>query len=128
MKLDTIIAVKDVGLSAKWYRSLLGCKNRHGGNSFAVLVTEDQEVLLCLHQWGTHEHPTMVDPNITPGNGLLLYFRTKNMHDILAHVERMGYAIEEKLHMNTNSNRKEFSLRDPDGYFVTITDYHEYEG
>jgi hypothetical protein len=50
------------------------------------------------------------------------------MRDVLANVERLGYLIEEELHLNTNSNRKEFSLRDPDGYFLTITDDHQYEG
>jgi catechol 2,3-dioxygenase-like lactoylglutathione lyase family enzyme len=128
MKLDPIIAVKDVELSAKWYASVLGCRNLHGGHAFAILVTEDGDVLLCLHQWGTDEHPTMADPSITAGNGLLLYFRVKNMRDVLANVERLGYLIEEELHLNTNSNRKEFSLRDPDGYFLTITDDHQYEG
>lgn len=128
MKLDPIIAVKNVELSAEWYASVLGCRNLHGGHEFAVLVTEDGGVLLCLHQWRTHEHPTMADPSITAGNGLLLYFRVKNMRDILAHVKRLGYPIEEELHVNTNSNRKEFSLRDPDGYFLTITDDHQYEG
>jgi hypothetical protein len=70
----------------------------------------------------------MADPSITAGNGLLLYFRVKNMRDVLANVERLGYLIEVELHLNTNSNRKEFSLRDPDGYFLTITDDHQYEG
>ena len=128
MKLDPIIAVKDVEHSAQWYCSVLGCKNLHGGNHFAVLVAEDGEVLLCLHPWGAHEHPTMSDPTITPGNGLLLYFRTKTLSEIHARVERLGYPIEEKLHLNPQPNRNEFSLRDPDGYFITITEAHAYEG
>lgn len=127
MKLDPIIAVKDVALSAEWYCSVLGCKNLHGGKEFAILIAEDGEVLLCLHPWG-HEHPTMTDPGITPGNGLLLYFRTKNMPEVLENVHRLGFPIEEELHLNPDPNRKEFSLRDPDGYFITITEEHEYRG
>ena len=39
-----------------------------------------------------------------------------------------GPFIEEDVHLNQNSLREEFSLRDPDGYYLTITGYHEYEG
>jgi hypothetical protein len=32
--------------------------------------------LLCLHEWGAHEHPSLMSPDHgTPGNGLLLFFR-----------------------------------------------------
>jgi len=70
----------------------------------------------------------MKDSKITPGNGLILYFRTDNMDDIRQNVEKMGIVVEEDIHINQNTRRKEFSLRDPDGYYLTITDYHEYEG
>ncbi len=127
-KLDPIIAVKDVETSSKWYQTVFGCRSMHGGKEFDILVAENDAVLICLHQWGAHEHPTMTNPNITPGNGLILYFRTENMNIIRQNVENSGYAIEEDIHLNPNSTKKEFSLRDPDGYYLTITEYHEYKG
>lgn len=128
MKLDSIIAVKDVEASSKWYQSIFNCRSMHGGKEFDILVSEDDEVLLCLHPWGAHEHPTMMSPDITPGNGLILYFRTANMNIIRQNAEKAGAIIAEDIHLNTNSTKQEFSLRDPDGYYLTITEYHEYKG
>ncbi|MEO8824161.1 MAG: VOC family protein [Ginsengibacter sp.] len=127
-KLDPIIAVKDVEASAEWYGKIFGCKRMHGGDEFVVLVTEKNEVLICLHKWGEHEHATMKNPDITPGNGLILYFKTNNMDEIRQDAEKAGWPIEEELHLNHNSNKMEFSFYDPDGYFWIITEYHNYEG
>ncbi|MDB4904368.1 MAG: Glyoxalase-like domain [Mucilaginibacter sp.] len=126
-KIDPIIAVKDIEASSKWYQSVFNWRSLHGGKEFDILVSENDEILICLHQWGEDEHPTMTNPNITPGNGLILYFRTENMHIIRQNVEKLGYAIEEDIHLNPNSTKMEFSLRDPDGYYLTITEFHKYE-
>jgi catechol-2,3-dioxygenase len=127
-KIDPIIAVKEVEASSRWYQSVLGCRSMHGGVEFDILVDEKNEVLLCLHQWEAHGHPTMQDAGIKPGNGLILYLRTKEMEKIRQNVARLGYPVEEEIHLNENSNHREFSLRDPDGYYLTVSDYHVYEG
>jgi hypothetical protein len=116
-KIDPIIAVKDVEASSKWYQSVFGFRNMHEGREFVTLVSENDEVLICLHKWGEHQHPTMTDPDITSGNGLILYFRTENMNIIRQNVEKIGGFIAEDIHLNPNSRKKEFSLRDPDGYY-----------
>jgi catechol 2,3-dioxygenase-like lactoylglutathione lyase family enzyme len=129
MKIDPIIAVRDVEASARWYQQILGCRRVHGGSkTFAVLVSQDDEVLLCLHKWEEHHHPTMANPAITPGNGLILYFRTENMDVIRQNVTKVNGTVEEEIHLNSNSLKKEFSMRDPDGYFLTITEFHNYDG
>lgn len=127
-KIDPIIAVKDVEASSEWYQAVFGCRSMHGGREFRVLVDENDEVLLCLHQWGAHEHPTMKDPGIAPGNGLILYFKTESMNTIRQNVEKIGGLVAEDIHLNPNSTKMEFSLRDPDGYYLTITEFHRYEG
>jgi len=48
-KIDTIIAVKNTDDSSKWYQSLLGCKTT--GQHMKRLVSENNEILLCLHKW-----------------------------------------------------------------------------
>lgn len=127
-KIDPIIAVKDVNKSAEWYQKVFDCKRTHGGNEFAVLEDKNGEVLICLHKWGEHEHPTMSNPNITPGNELIIYYKTDKLSIIRENIKKMDYQIEKDIHLNPNSMKKEFSLRDPDGYYLTITEYHKYEG
>ncbi|MAU71563.1 MAG: glyoxalase [Pseudozobellia sp.] len=129
LKIDPIIAVKDVNASAEWYMTVIGCQRAHGGDEFAVLVDKKSgDTLLCLHKWGAHEHPTMMNPKTTVGNGLILYLKTDRLEEVLANVEKIGHPIQENLHLNTNSNQMEFSVLDPDGYYLTITEYHRYEG
>ena len=125
--MDPIIAVRDIETSSVWYQSVLGCRSMHGGKDFDILVSENDEVLICLHKWEEHGHPTMIKA-ITPGNGLILYLRTENMDVIRENAEKIGCCIEEDIHLNPNSRKMEFSLRDPDGYYLTITEYHKFEG
>ena len=127
-KVDPIIAVADVEKSSAWYQAVLGCRSMHGGKEFDILVDANGDVLLCLHRWGAHGHLTMQDASIIPGNGLILYFRTHDMEGIRANAERMKWPVDQEIHLNTNSTKREFSLRDPDGYYLTITKYHEYKG
>lgn len=128
-KIDPIIAVRNVEASSSWYQQVFGFRRKHGGEEFAVLVSKNDEIVLCLHAWDKHQHPTMTNPGITPGNGLILYFRTGEDLDVLRQsIAKTGCKIEEEIHLNPNSLKKEFSLRDPDGYYLTISEYHEYEG
>lgn len=127
-KLDPIIAVKNVEASANWYQQVFEFKNIHGGENFAVLATVQNEIILCLHKWEEHQHQSLTDQNITAGNGLLLYFRTNDLEIIRKKVEKIGCTIVEEIHLNLNSLKKEFSFKDPDGYFITVTEFHTYEG
>lgn len=128
MKIDPIIAVKNVVESSKWYQDIFGCTSIHGGNEFDVLVTKEKEVFLCLHKWEAHGHPTMNKPMITPGNGLILYLRTENMEEIYQSLKRTSYPVEFEIQLNPNSGKREFSLRDPDGYYLTVSEFHKFKG
>lgn len=127
-RLDPIIAVENVETSAEWYGKIFGFNKAHGGKHFAVLTDRYNEVMLCLHAWEMDNHPTMQDQNVPAGNGLVLYFRTDEWRDIKKRLEIMGWEIEEETHLNTNSLRQEFSFRDPNGYFITVTEFHTYRG
>lgn len=127
MKIDPIIAVKNIEESSKWYQAVFGCRSMHEGNEFDILVTKNGEIFICLHKWGAHDHPTMKNPS-TPGNGLILYIRTENMKEIRENVERIGYAVEEEIQLNPNSRKKEFAIKDPNGYYLIIAEFHKYEG
>ena len=127
-KLDSIIAVKEVETSSKWYQSIFDLRSKHGGKEFDILVNKNDEVVLCLHKWGEHDHPTMQTSNMQGGNGLILYFRIENMNQVMENLMTKNYKIEREIEISPNSRRKEFSLRDPDGYYITIAEYHKYEG
>jgi len=127
-RLDPIIAVKDIEVSSKWYQQIFGLKTNHDSGHFAVLISDDNEVMICLHNWNQDDHPTMMNPGIVAGNGLILYFRTDNMNRIYENAIKAGCVIEEEIHLNENSGKKEFSFRDPDGYFLSVTEFHKYEG
>jgi hypothetical protein len=57
----------------------------------------------------------------TPGNGLLLFFRVDDFDLALQRARSLVTRLEEEPHVNPNTQTKEFSLRDPDGYYVTIS-------
>src|SRR6185369_14166946 len=55
------------------------------------------------------------------GNGLLLFFRVDDYEMALKRARALVDRFEEEPHVNPNTQTKEFSLRDPDGYYVTIS-------
>ena len=123
----TIIGVRDVAGSFKWYQSLLGQAETAPSHAhFTQLVDSDGTVLLCLHEWGAHEHPSLTSPErATPGNGLLLFFRVDDFGLALQRARGLVDRLDEEPHLNPNTQTEEFSLRDPDGYYVTISNARE---
>ena len=119
----TIIGVNDVASSFKWYQSLFGQpETRPHHTYFGQLLDSDGTVLLCLHEWGSHEHPSLMSRDqATPGNGLLLFFRVDDFDASLERARALVARLEEEPQMNPNTRTLEFSLRDPDGYYVTIS-------
>jgi catechol 2,3-dioxygenase-like lactoylglutathione lyase family enzyme len=119
----TIIGVADVLRSFRWYQSLLGLPETTPAHDyFGQIVDSDGTVLLCVHKWGAHEHPSLTSPHrAKPGNGLLLFFRVENFDTTLARARTLGTRLEEEPYVNSNTGTMEFSLRDPDGYYVTIS-------
>lgn len=119
----TIIGVRDVPSSFNWYQSLFGqSESAPGHDYFGQILDNDGTVLLCLHQWGAHEHPTLMSPEVaTPGNGLLLFFRVDDYEIALKKAHTLVERFEEEPHLNPNTQTMEFSIRDRDGYFVTIS-------
>jgi catechol 2,3-dioxygenase-like lactoylglutathione lyase family enzyme len=120
----TIIGVSSVVGSFRWYQSLFGLRETapaHG--HFGQIVDSDGTVLLCLHQWGAHDHPSLTSPDQTgPGNGLLLFFRVDDFDAALQRARSLVSRFEEEPIRNPNTQTSEFSLRDPDGYYVTISE------
>ena len=119
----TIIGVADVPRSSTWYQSLLGQPaTAPAHEDFGQIVDSDGTVLLSLHEWGAHEHPPLMSPDHgQSGNGLLLFFRVDDFDSAVPRARTLVSRLEEEPHVNPNTGTREFSLRDPDGYYVTIS-------
>jgi catechol 2,3-dioxygenase-like lactoylglutathione lyase family enzyme len=119
----TIIGVSDVERSFDWYQSLFGQpKSAPAHDYFGQILDTDGTVLLCLHRWGEHGHPTLITPDrAEPGNGLLLFFRVDDFDDALLRCRTMVKQLEEEPQTNPATGTREFALRDPDGYYVMVS-------
>jgi catechol 2,3-dioxygenase-like lactoylglutathione lyase family enzyme len=119
----TIIGVADVAHSFRWYQNLFGqAETAPAHDHFGQLLDADGTALLCLHQWGAHEHPPLASADSAqPGNGLLLFFRLDDFDEALARARALTNRLEEEPHLNPNTGTREFAVRDPDGYYVMIS-------
>jgi catechol 2,3-dioxygenase-like lactoylglutathione lyase family enzyme len=119
----TVIGVADVPRSCRWYQSLFGQPETPPSHTyFGDIRDSDGTVLVCLHEWGAHDHPSLRSPaHAPPGNGLLLFFRVDDFAATLHRARLLVARLEEEPHVNPNTRTNEFSLRDPDGYYVTIS-------
>jgi catechol 2,3-dioxygenase-like lactoylglutathione lyase family enzyme len=119
----TIIGVRDVPASFTWYQSLFGQPPAQPAHDdFGRICDADGTVLLALHQWGVEDHPSLMNRDkATPGNGLLLFFLVDDFDAALQRARTLVARLEEEPHTNPNTQAPEFSLRDPDGYYVTIS-------
>jgi catechol 2,3-dioxygenase-like lactoylglutathione lyase family enzyme len=119
----TIIGVADVAHSQRWYQSLLGLpKTAPAHDYFGQVLDVDGTVLLCLHAWGSHDHPTLHSPDqIPPGNGLLLFFRVDDFDEALPRARALVDKLELEPEINPATKTREIALRDPDGYYVMLS-------
>jgi len=119
----TIIGVNDVASSFKWYQTLFAMGATAPGHDYwGQIVDTDGTVLLCLHAWGAHDHPSLMSPDHgKAGNGILIFFRVDNFDESLERARTLVTKLEEEPHLNPSTETMEFSLRDPDGYYVTIS-------
>lgn len=119
----TIIGVDDVARSFRWYQTLLGLPaSQPAHDYFGQILDDDGSVLLCLHAWGEHDHPSLYSPaEARPGNGLLLFFRVDDFDDALGRARTLVSALDEEPGINPNTGTAEFALSDPDGYRVMVS-------
>ncbi|MFN3162654.1 MAG: VOC family protein [Pseudohongiellaceae bacterium] len=119
----TIIAVADVSASFRWYQSLFGQRLTGPAHDyFGQILDDDGTVLLCLHRWGDHDHPSLASPAVAPGNGLLLFFRVDDFEQTLGRAKSLVTSLDAEPATNPATGTREFALRDPDGYHVMISE------
>ncbi|MGB0178128.1 MAG: VOC family protein [Owenweeksia sp.] len=121
IKCQPIIAVNKVAESSRWYQELLGCRGIHGGDDFEMLTDDKGTLFMCLHAWEKHDHPTMSNRDLPADNGLIIYLTVEDLDTVWENAQKLKARVEKEPAVSANSHRKEFAIRDPDGYYLLIT-------
>ena len=122
MKCYPMLVVRDVPASSTWYQELLGATSGHGGDEFDMIMS-GHDLLLALHHSDHIEHPGLATPDDTPGSGVLLYFSVDDLDPVFERAQAMGAKLIDEPHMNEKASSVEFSLYDPDGYALTVSQW-----
>jgi predicted enzyme related to lactoylglutathione lyase len=124
---QTMLMVRDVEASSRWYQQLLGLVSDHGGPEYERLLA-DGELVLQLHHEGTHHHHGPVgDPAQARGNGVLVWFGAVSDFDgVVERADTMQVDVVRGPHRNppegggNGPGHREIWVRDPDGYVVVV--------
>lgn len=123
MDCTAMIVVRDVQASSRWYQELLGLTSGHGGSEFEMLMSDGQ-LQLMLHHRDFVEHPAITDPGEgSAGHGVLLYFSVGSVDEVFERAREMGADVIDEPHENPNARAVEFSLWDPDGYAISVSQW-----
>jgi predicted enzyme related to lactoylglutathione lyase len=124
---QTLLAVRDVEASSRWYQRLLGLRSDHGGPEYERLLA-DGVLVLQLHQREVeHHHGPVGDPGGGPGNGVLVWFgEVADFDGVLERAAELGAPVVLAPHRNppegggNGPGHREVWVRDPDGYTVVV--------
>lgn len=125
MRPQPLIAVEDVEATSRFYQKLLGCVSAHGGKEYERLE-QNGRLIMQLHRWEVeHHHGPIGDPNLPPGNGVLLWFEIDDFDAAMERVAELQPPIVMPKHRNPpdgdgGPNHWECWLRDPNGYTVVL--------
>jgi predicted enzyme related to lactoylglutathione lyase len=124
---QTMLAVRDVEESSRWYQQLLGLTSDHGGPEYERLLA-DGVLVLQLHQLQIgHHHGPIADPDRDLGNGVLLWFgEVADFDGVVERAAQLRAPIVRVPHRNPPEGQgngpahREVWIRDPDGYTVVV--------
>lgn len=123
---QTMVAVRDVEKSSRWYQDVLGFVSDHGGPHYERLLA-DGALVLQLHRRDVDHHhgPVIDDPEGPVGNGALLWFGEFTDFDaVVSRAQALGVTVLRPAHRNPPDGEgngpahREIWLQDPDGYTV----------
>ena len=120
---QTLIAVRDVRASSKWYATLLGADSlaEHAHREVYDRLYSSGRMILQLHAWDEEDHPNLVNRTAAPpGHGVLLWFQIADFDGAVARARGLRAEVIEEPHVNPAPQNREMWLRDPDGYVVVI--------
>jgi predicted enzyme related to lactoylglutathione lyase len=124
---QTLLAVRNVEESSRWYQELLGLRSDHGGPHYERLLADDVLVLQLHNREVEHHHGRIGDPGQTVGNGVLVWFgEVADFDGVVARAAKLGAPIRRAPHRNppegggNGPGHREVWVEDPDGYVVVI--------
>jgi predicted enzyme related to lactoylglutathione lyase/extradiol dioxygenase family protein len=124
---QTMIAVRDVEASSRWYQQLLGFRSDHGGPEYERLLTRDTLVLQLHHRDVAHHHGLFTSSDLDVGNGVLLWFgEVADFDGVVSRAEQLKAEIVRTPHRNppegegNGPGHREIWIKDPDGYTVVV--------
>jgi predicted enzyme related to lactoylglutathione lyase len=124
---QTLVAVRDVEASSRWYQQLLGLQSDHGGPHYERLLSDGVLVLQLHNRETEHHHGRIGDPDGELGNGVLLWFgEVADFDDVVVRAEQLGATIAQPPHRNppegqgNGPGHREIWIKDPDGYTVVV--------
>lgn len=120
VRVQPLIAVRDVAESARWYANLLGLEalgDRHPDHRDAYdrIIDPKAHDRLVLQ---LHAREEEGDPKL--GHGVLLWFELDDFDAAVARARELRAEVVEEPHVNPAPSHREMWLRDPDGYVVVI--------
>lgn len=124
---QTMIVVRDVEASSRWYQRLLGLRSDHGGPHYERLLAGETLVLQLHHLETEHHHGRIGDPAHPFGNGVLLWFGdVSDFDDVVARARELAAPVVRPPHRNppegggNGPGHREIWITDPDGYTVVV--------
>ena len=124
---QTMIAVRDVEASSRWYQELLGLRSDHGGPQYERLLSDGTLVLQLHHRDIEHHHGLFVNPDVEVGNGILLWFgEAADFEEVVVRADKLNAPVVRAPHRNppegqgNGPGHREIWIKDPDGYTVVV--------
>jgi predicted enzyme related to lactoylglutathione lyase len=124
---QTMIAVRDVEASSRWYQELLGLRSDHGGPQYERLLCNGTLILQLHHRDVEHHHGLFVSPDVEVGNGVLLWFgEVADFDEVVVRADKLDAPIVRAPHRNppegqgNGPGHREIWIKDPDGYTVVV--------
>ena len=119
MQSTTMLFVKDVEKSSKWFQDFLGVKSGHGGPEFEMLLADDKLFLqLHLIEEGHHDHEvSTADPL---GHGVVVVVYIEDAATLFEKAQALNLEILSELHFNEIAHMHEFVVKEPNGYSLML--------
>jgi catechol 2,3-dioxygenase-like lactoylglutathione lyase family enzyme len=120
---QSLIAVRDVRASSRWYAQLLGADSLpdHSHRDIYDRILCSGRLVLQIHAWDEDDHPNLVHRDAAPpGHGIVLWFQVGDFDAAVERARALGAEILEGPYVNPAPQHREIWLRDADGYVVVI--------